>query len=376
LKNVEGAGVSASESVPGMIRRFGERAAGLEHSDEFVAANYDELRSSGMLAAGVPGELGGLGMEVPELAEILKAMARACPSTALAFSMHTHTVAVAAWRWKNQKAPVQPLLEKVARERVVLITSGGGDWLDSSGEAVPVDGGYRVSARKSFCSSAPAGDILVTSAVVKDGRGERQGEVIHFPVSLKAEGVRIEPTWKALGMRNTGSHDVLLQNVLVGEAAVQLRRPAGKWHPLFDVLCMLALPLIYSVYLGVAQGARERALEMVRKRKESEALHQALGEMENQLRAAELAHADWIACAAAGKPGRDSTNRAMIDRTLTARGVLGTVEAAMNTAGGAAFYRCHGLEQLFRDAQGARFHQPQEGPQRQFTARTVLGLEI
>jgi alkylation response protein AidB-like acyl-CoA dehydrogenase len=329
-----------------------------------------------MLAAAVPGELGGLGMEVPELAEILKTMARACPSTALAFSMHTHTVAVAAWRWKNQKAPVQPMLEKVAKERVVLITSGGGDWLDSSGEAVPAEGGYRVSARKSFCSGVPAGDILVSSAVVKDCRGEGQGEVIHFPVSLKADGVRIEPTWKALGMRNTGSHDVVLQDVLVGEAAVQLRRPAGKWHPLFDLVCLFALPLVYAVYLGVAQSARERTLGMVRKRKLSEALQQDLGEMENQLRAAELAHADWIGCAAAGKPGRESTNRAMIDRTLTARGVLGTVGAAMNAASGAAFYRCHGLEQLFRDAQGARFHQPQEGPQRQFTARTALGLEV
>ena len=69
---------------------------------------------------------------------------------------------------------------------------------------------------------------------------------------------------------------------------------------------------------------------MVRKRKPSEMLQQEIGEMENQLRAAELAHADWIACAEAGKPGRESTNRSMIDRTLVARGVLGTVDAAMN----------------------------------------------
>ncbi|HEX6156795.1 MAG TPA: acyl-CoA dehydrogenase family protein, partial [Burkholderiales bacterium] len=131
-----------------------------------------------------------------------------------------------------------------------------------------------------------------------------------------------------------------------------------------------------SVYLGVAQSARERALEMVRKRKPGEMLQQEIGEMENQLRAAELAHADWIACAVAGKPGRESTNRSMIDRTLVARGVLGTVEAAMGAAGGAAFYRAQGLEQLFRDAQGARFHPLQEGPQRQFAARTALGLEI
>lgn len=363
--------MNAREQFHEMTGRFAERVPQLEHSDEFVAANYEELKASGLFAAAVPAELGGLGMEVPELAQMLNTMARACPSTALAFAMHTHVVAVAAWRWKNQKAPVQPMLEKVVKERILLVTTGGGDWLDSSGEAVAVDGGYRVNARKSFCSAVPAGSVLATSAVVKD-----KGEVIHFSVPLKAEGVRIEPTWKALGMRNTGSHDVVLQNAFIAEAAVQMKRPVSKWHPLFDLLCMFSLLLVYSVYLGVAQSARERTLEMVRKRKPSELLHQEIGEMENRLRGAELAWADWIACAAAARPGRESTNRSMIDRTLMARGILGTVEAAMSAAGGAAFYRAHGLEQLFRDAQGARFHPLQEGPQKQFAARTALGLEI
>ena len=363
--------MNAREQIHEMFARFGERGPQLQDSDEFVTANYEELKASGLYAAAVPVELGGMGMEVPELAQMLNTMARTSPSTALAFAMHTHVVAVAAWRWKNQKAPVQPMLEKVAKDRMLLITTGGGDWLDSSGEAVAVDGGYRVNARKSFCSAVPVGSVLATSAVVKD-----KGEVIHFPVPLKAEGVRIEQTWKALGMRNTGSHDVVLENVFVPEASVQMKRPVSKWHPLFDLLCMFSLLLVYSVYLGVAQSARERTLAMVRKRKPSELLNQEIGEMENQLHGAELAWADWVACAAAARPGRESTNRSMIDRTLMARGILGTVDAAMNAAGGAAFYRAHGLEQLFRDAQGARFHPLQEGPQKQFAARTALGLEI
>jgi len=66
----------------------------------------------------------------------------------------------------------------------------------------------------------------------------------------------------------------------------------------------------------------------------------------------------------------------MIDRTLAARGVLGAVDAAMNVAGGAAFFRVNGLERLFRDAQGARYHPLQEGLQKTLTARHALGLEI
>ena len=152
--------------------------------------------------------------------------------------------------------------------------------------------------------------------------------------------MRIEPTWKTLGMRNTASHDVVLENVLVAEGAVTLRRPAGKWHPLFDLLCLFSLPLVYAVYLGVAQAARDRALEMVRKRKTDEVLLQQIGEMENQLarRAARARRLDRAAPPPAS-PGRESTSRSMTDRTLVARGVLGTVEAAMSVAGGAAFFR-------------------------------------
>jgi alkylation response protein AidB-like acyl-CoA dehydrogenase len=365
--------MNAREPIAEMSARFAARVAGLADTDDFVAENFEDLRASGLLAAGVPRELGGLGMEIPELAEMLKDLARGCSSTALAFSMHTHIVALAAWRWRHQKAPTAPMLEKVARERLLLISTGGGDWLESSGEALPAEGGYRVTARKAFCSGVPAGNLLVTSAAVRSDKGD---EVIHFAVPLKAPGVRIEPTWHTLGMRNTASHDVVLENVLVAESAVTARRPRGKWHPLFDMLCLIALPLVYAVYVGVAQAARERTLEMVRKRKCDEALLQLVGEMENQLAAAQLAHADWIACAAEGRPGPESTARSMIDRTLVARGVLGTVDAAMNAAGGAAFFRRFGLERLFRDAQAARFHPLQEGPQRALTAKVAMGMAL
>jgi alkylation response protein AidB-like acyl-CoA dehydrogenase len=358
-------------TVEALAERFAARAAALAETDDFVIGNYEDLRASGLLAAGVPRELGGEGLEIAELAEMLNLFARACSSTALAFSMHTHIVALAAWRWRHQGAPTAPLLEKVARDRLVLISTGGGDWVESSGNAVATDGGYRVSARKAFCSGVPAGDLLVTSAVVP---GEKP-EVIHFAVSLKTPGVRIEPTWRTLGMRNTASHDVVLENVLLPETAITLRRPAGEWHPLFDMLCMIALPLVYSVYTGVAQATRARVLEIVRRRKPDETLLQQLGELDNQVALARLAHADWIACAVEGKPGREATRRSMSDRTLVARGVLGAADAAMNAAGGAAFFRRHGLEQLFRDAQGARFHPLQEGPQRLMAGRMALGLD-
>lgn len=347
---------------------FAARAAQLDEGDEFVAENYAELKAGGLYALGVPRELGGEGLELEEICELINAIARACSSTGLAFSMHTHLVAMNAWRWRHQKAPVAPLLEKVARDKALIITTGGGDWLDSSGEAVAADGGFRVNARKPFSSGAPAGDVLVSSAILGD-------EVIHFGIPVKTPGVRIEPTWKAMGMRSTASHDVVLENVLVPQAAVSARRPKGKWHPLYHAISMISFPIIYAVYLGVAEAARERALALVRKRRADEHLLQAVGEMENRLESARAAHAAWVQFSKGAQPGLPTTSKSMTYRTLVARGVLGTVDAAMEVAGGAGFFRVNGLERLFRDAQGVRFHPLQEGLQKALTARVALGME-
>ena len=99
---------------------------------------------------------------------MLRELAHGCSSTALAFSMHTHQVAIPAWRWRHQKvAAVEPLLKRVAAERLILLSSGGSDWIGGSGKAVKVDGGYRITARKVFTSGAEAGDLLMTGAILE-----------------------------------------------------------------------------------------------------------------------------------------------------------------------------------------------------------------
>jgi alkylation response protein AidB-like acyl-CoA dehydrogenase len=78
--------------------------------------------------------------------------------------------------------------------------------------------------------------------------------------------------------------------------------------------------------------------------------------MEMDLAAAPLALRSMIDAANGERMGPDVTNRVLIGRGLTGQAVLRTVKAAMEVAGGAAFFRSLGLERLFRDAQGARYH--------------------
>ncbi len=353
---------------------IGAAAVGHDRDDSFVMDNYALLKREGYFKAHVPTELGGHGVGFRPMCEIIRRLGAACGSTALAFSMHTHLVAVAAWRWRNQNAPTDTLLRRVSGEDLVLVSSGGSDWLKGAGAATRTNGGYLINARKIFSSGCPAGDLLMTSAVLDDP--EAGPTVLHFGVSLKSPGVAILDTWRAMGMRGTGSHDIELKDVFVPEAAISGRRPQGKWHPLFHAISMLAFPLIYSAYLGVAEGARAKALEMARKRALDEATAHSVGEMENAFAAATMGWRDMIENAEIGAPGPEVTNRAMIGRTLVAQASIKTVERAIEAAGGASFYREAGLERAFRDVQAARFHPLQEKQQLRYAGRFMLGLDI
>ena len=166
------------------------------------------------------------------------------------------------------------------------MTSGGSDWLAGSGRAEKVNGGYRITGRKVFASGAPAGDLFMTMAVHDDP--ESGPTVLHFAIPFDTRGLEIKDTWRTLGMRGTGSHDIVLDGVFVPDAAIGLRRPAGRWGPAWHVVAMLALPLIYAVYVGVAEAARALALRPAARRRHDAATQELAGRMENELATARM----------------------------------------------------------------------------------------
>ena len=355
-----------------LAEEFARNCADNDGADRFVAPHYERLKEAGLIHAGVPAELGGAGASVRQLADMLRRLAHGCCSTALALSMHTHQVAFPAWRWQRQpdaRPTVEPLLRRIAGERIVLLSSGGGDWIGGSGKAEKVDGGYKVTARKMFVSGAPAGAVLITSAVVdEDGP-----KVIHFPVPMNAAEVSILDTWHTLGMRATGSHDVMIDGLFVPDEKIAAKRPAGEWHPLFYGMANLVFPLIYAVYVGVAERARDLAVGIATKRPVSARQVLRAGEMDTALTAARLAHEHMLAVCERNAPGPDSINAIMTGRRLVEENAIRTVEKALELAGGPGFYRKAELERLFRDVQACRYHPLQKEAQTEFAGAMALG---
>ncbi len=355
-------------------RDIARHAAKHDRDETFVAEGFAALKAAGFFKALVPAELGGPGADYREICLAIRRLATYCGSTALAFSMHCHLVAFPVWRWRHEKAPVEGLLRRVVNEDLVLISSGGSDWLPGNGVATKVDGGFRIHARKIFASGCPAGSLLMTSAIYDDP--EAGATVLHYAVPFAAEGVKIADTWHTLGMRGTASHDVELNDVFVADAAISARRPAGKWHPLFHGIYMIAFPMVLNAYVGVAEQARATALKLARGKKGNGHLAVLVGRMENAFADAELGIERMMSIAETSKPGAVTTGQTASAKSLVTRAAIETVECAMAVAGGASFYQATGLERAFRDVQGAKFHPLQELPQLEYAGRLALGWDI
>lgn len=353
--------------------RFAERAARKDLTGEFVAENYAEMKARKLFSAGVPEALGGGGASHTELCDVLRELAQFCPSTALALSMHQHLLAAAVWRHLHGQ-PAEALLRKIAEAELVLVSTGAGDWLESNGKAERIDGGYRVTAEKHFGSGCLAGDLAITSAPYDDP--DSGPSVLHFPVPLKADGVSIREDWDTLGMRATGSHTLVFENVFVPDASIALRRPRGPWHPSWSVVLTVAPPLFMAPYVGAAVAAADIARAHARQRAGDGHLPYLVGEMENALTVARMALREMMAVAAgyAFDPDLQLASEAMIRKTLVVQSVRTVVDKAVEIVGGGAYFRRSRLERIWRDVQAAQFHPLPEAKQLVFTGRVSMGL--
>lgn len=370
--------MSPSLDLQGLVQvigpQFAEGAAERDAADIFVAGHYDVLKEHKVFSALIPSELGGGGVRHSAMCAFLRQLAHYCSSTALALSMHQHLVAAAVYNHDHGR-PGRKLLEQVAAAEVVLVSTGANDWVESNGVAVRADGGFLVSARKPFASGSPKGGLLVTSAPFEDP--QEGWQVLHFAVPFTAADVSLADDWRTLGMRATGSHSVILDKVFVPDEAIVLRRPCGRFHAAWNVILIVAMPLIMSAYAGVAEAAAMIGHDLAKSRKGDPTVPYLLGELANRLTTVQLAVDDMVRLA--GDLDVEASlavaNAMLVRKTIAAEYVLSTVEKALEAAGGAGFYRSKGLERLLRDAHGAQFHPLAAKRQHRFTGRVALGLD-
>ena len=334
-----------------------EHAARHDADGTWVQESFEHLRDAGFLALAVPTELGGMGATIRQTAMVMRELAHHCASTALALSMHQHVTNFTAWRYRRELPGAEATLRRIVDDRIVLVSTGGGDFVRPRGEAIRVEGGYKVSGRKIFASQSPVGTVMSTMFPFEDP--ERGLRVLNMAVPFNDPGVTVGDNWNTLGMRGTASNDVTITDVFVPDERVLADRPHGVVDPPLQVIASIAFSIVDAVYLGVAEAAATAAIDLVsgEPRGDDPSVQRLVGLMRNRLQVA-----GWALDGSIAVVGDDPTpSMETVAAVMAAKREIGLagIEAcdlAMEIAGGSAFFKGSPIERAYRDIRGIKFH--------------------
>jgi alkylation response protein AidB-like acyl-CoA dehydrogenase len=339
--------------------RFAARAAAHDRDGSFPVEDFADLREAGFFGLMAPARLGGAGAGFADYAAIAYELARGNGATALIFNMHA-SVTGALSGVTDELADALGLPPEALQARddylraaatgswyaVAMSERGAGSRLSQMTTSYAVvDGGYHLTGAKTFCSGSGHADAYLVAA----RSAADPSQVSQFLVPA-GDGLRVEQTWDALGMRATGSHDLHV-DVTVPPGAL-----LGGVEGLALVVAQLAphwmVASYAAVYVGVARAAVDAAIEHVNERKLGHlpAVRARIGRADAAVAAAHLAVME-AARRVDQAPGEAETNRWVWRAKLLAGTTAAEVAASMlEAAGTSAMRRGHPLERLYRDA--------------------------
>jgi alkylation response protein AidB-like acyl-CoA dehydrogenase len=365
------------------------RAAGYDRDNRFFTEDFEQLRDAGYLLMAVPTELGGLGMNLAEVCQEERRLARRAPATALATNMHVYWTGLAADLWRSGDKSLSWILEEAVAGEVFAAGhgEGGNDFpvLLSTARAEPVDGGYRFYAHKTFGSLTPVWTRLGIHAM--DSSDPDNPKIVHAFLPRETEGYRIVETWDTLGMRATRSDDTIIEGAMVPDPYIARVVPAGLAGADQFVLGIFAWaePTFASMYLGLAERALELAVAGVKKRTSialggrAMAYHpmiqHSIAEMAVELESIS-AHVERIAADWSNGVdyGMGWPAKLVSAKYHAVEGAKRIVDLAMDVSGGTGMFKSNELERLYRDVRCGGFHPANSSLVHELVGKSTLGI--
>jgi alkylation response protein AidB-like acyl-CoA dehydrogenase len=363
---------------------FAARAAQHDREASFPFENFDQLSEAGLLALTVPAALGGAGAGALDAARIIGIFGKADPSTALVLSMHyiQHLVMARSTRWPGRLARrlARETIEGVALINALRVEPDLGS--PSRGGlpatiARKTEIGWRLSGRKIYSTGAP---ILKWYAVWAK-TDEPDARVGLFLVPAGLPGTRIVETWDHLGLRASGSHDVVFDDVVFPlDHEIDVRRP-DEWRvPDFTQATVHAI-FVAAIYDGVARAARDWLVEFLRNRVPSNlgaslATLPRAQEIVGGIEARLVVNARLIESFASDFDDGvllSASDSNIIKLTVTNNAVA-IVEDALSLTSNHGLTRANPLERHYRDVLCGRVHTPQDDATRVSAGRIALGI--
>jgi len=349
-------------------------------SSEAVAA----LGPAGLLGIVVPAEMGGSALGPRTLAAVIATLAEADASVAMVYLMHVcATATIAAAR---PGAAVAQTLNDIAagKHLTTLAFSEAGSrshfWAPIS-RAKRNDAGVRLTAKKSWVTSAGHAQSYVVSALAPEGKSPTDSTL--YLCASGTPGLSVAGPWDGLGMRANASAPMILEDCEIASDLQLTDDGAG-----FKAMLEIPLPLFNLGSSAVALGLCRAAVAGTAAHLNGarfEHLGQTLGESLPTLRA-QLAtmqiDTDGLAAriddvADHLERPRDTTMLRVLESKAAAGDVaIAVTSAAMRVCGGAAFSKHLAIERLFRDAHAGAVMAPTGDVLRDFVGKAILGLPL
>ena len=385
LQPTTAAGQRFAELAGEHAAAFRAGASAHDVASTFPAENYPAMKRSGFLAAFVPAELGGLGLQsIHDWCVGLDRLGRGDPSTAIAVNMHFISVRNIAERWRAARATADPSAEDSAAGSLRAVAAGDllfcgaateprTDNLRPSTTATRIDGGWSITGRKIFVTLSPIAAICMMNVRVPGESGDRIGFAM---VPVNSPGFLPQGDWDALGMRASGSQSVLFDDCRVPESAVTVASAWGRWSPALLLGRTVGNLTLVAVFLGIAERARELAVASAQTETReklggasglSPGVQHLLGEIDIDLAAARavlsVTARDLDTFIGRGAPPSIADGHAIMRDYQCAKwtvnqNAIGIVSKAMDVVGGGAFMSRHELSRLYRDVRAGPFMQP------------------
>ncbi len=283
-------------------------------------------------------------------------------------------------------------LASLPRETIAAVYANGPDIVFAGGlfppqNAVIVEGGFQVSGKWKFGSGSTGADLIGVGIKVEGGPQPGLPRMAVMP----AEKVRIVPNWEVNGLQGTGSHDLVVEGVVVPEEWTFIRGSAATLEqPLFRYPSMgFAAQVLAVVGLGVARAALDEITAMAGGRgsitgapvlADRAYVQIEIAKAEAALRSAraffyEATESAWAKLVSGGTLAREDVNLIRLAASHAARVGSDVAGAAYMLSGTTGIYTDHPIARHVQDAMVVVQHAFLSEGTWQSAGRVLLGLD-
>jgi len=373
--------------IQDMARDFAQKeiapiAAQIDETASFPTETVKKMGELGFMGIEIPEEYGGTGMDTLSYVLAMIEISKACASHGVIMSVNNSLVCHGLYKFGTEQQKQSFLVPLASGEKLGAYSltepQAGSDPgnMRCTAEYDPAADEYVINGTKAWVTSGPNADYIVLFAMTDRSKGTRG--ISAFIVDTTLPGFKPGKVEPKLGIRASHTSELIFENY---------RLPA--WHRLGEEGAGFKIALaildagrigIASQAVGIAEAAYEAALAYSKEREqfgqpicEFQAIQWMLADMKTRLEAARLlTYQAALAKEEAAKSGGRYSLQASMAKLYASEAAMWVATKAIQIFGGNGYSKEYPVERYFRDAKITEIYEGTSEIQRVVIARSVL----